>query len=46
MRLAGIYKSHGLMTYILWPADFGLAKLSRLRLLSKVESEVLIMVAS
>ena len=47
MRPAGIYKSHGLMTYILRSTDFGLlARLSRLRFLSKVESQDLLMVAS
>ena len=48
MRSAGIYmyKSHGLMTYISWSIDFRLARLSRLRFLSKVESQDLLMVAS
>ena len=43
---AGIYKSHDIMTYISRSTDFGLARLSRLRFLSKVESQDLLMVAS
>ena len=44
MRPAGIYKSHGLLTYISWSTDF-MASLSRLRFLSKVESQNQLMVA-
>ena len=46
MRPGGIYKSHDLMTYILRSIDFGLAILSRLRFLSEVESQDLLMVVS
>ena len=46
MRPVGIYKSHDLLTYISRSTDFGLARLSMLRFLSKVESQDILMVAS
>ena len=46
MRPTGIYKNHDLMIYISRSTDFGLGQLIKVIVLSKVESQALLMVAS